>query len=98
MQLNFEINLSKKESIKCLEYLLIFPTVFYRGHFILSNTSCFVGQEVKNLHAVQETRVQHPSREDPLVKGMNGYPLQYSCLGNPMDRGAWWVIVHGAAK
>jgi len=28
----------------------------------------------------------------------NGNPLQYSCLGNPMDRGAWWVTVHGVAK
>ena len=28
----------------------------------------------------------------------NGYPLQYSCLENPMDRGAWWAIVHGATK
>ena len=28
----------------------------------------------------------------------NGNPLQYSCLENPMDRGAWWAIVHGAAK
>ena len=27
-----------------------------------------------------------------------GYPFQYSCLGNPMDRGAWWAIVHGVAK
>ena len=25
-------------------------------------------------------------------------PLQYSCLGNPMDRGAWWAAVHGIAK
>ena len=30
--------------------------------------------------------------------GGNGYPLQYSCLGNPMDRGAWWVTVYGVAK
>ena len=28
----------------------------------------------------------------------NGHPLQYSCLENPMDRGAWWAAVHGAAK
>ena len=28
----------------------------------------------------------------------NGNPLQYSCLGNPMDRGAWWVAVHGVTK
>ena len=25
-------------------------------------------------------------------------PLQYSCLKNPMDRGAWWATVHGFAK
>ena len=28
----------------------------------------------------------------------NGNPLQYSCQGNPMDRGAWWAVVHGVAK
>ena len=30
--------------------------------------------------------------------GGNGYPLQYSCLGNPMVRGAWWATVHRPAK
>ena len=28
----------------------------------------------------------------------NGNPFQYSCLGNPMDRGAWWATVHGVAN
>ena len=28
----------------------------------------------------------------------NGTPLQYSCLANPMDRGAWWAAVHGVAR
>ena len=28
----------------------------------------------------------------------NGYPIQFSCLKNPMDRGTWWHIVHGIAK
>ena len=28
----------------------------------------------------------------------NDNPLQYSCLGNPMDRGAWWATVHGVTK
>ena len=28
----------------------------------------------------------------------DGTPLQYSCLENPMDRGAWWAAVHGVAK
>ena len=31
-------------------------------------------------------------------EGGNGNPVQYSCLGNPMDRGAWWTTVHGEAK
>ena len=30
--------------------------------------------------------------------GGTGKPLQYSCLGNPMNRGAWWAIVHGVTK
>ena len=28
----------------------------------------------------------------------NGKPLQYSCLGNPMDREAWWATAHGVAE
>ena len=28
----------------------------------------------------------------------NGNPIQYSCLGNSMDRGAWWATVHGGHK
>ena len=28
----------------------------------------------------------------------NGNPLQYSCLENPTDRGAWWATVHGVEK
>ena len=28
----------------------------------------------------------------------NGNPLQYSCPGNPMDRGVWWATVHRVAK
>ena len=31
-------------------------------------------------------------------EGGHGNPLQYSCLGNPMDRGAWWTTVHGVTK
>ena len=28
----------------------------------------------------------------------NGNPLQYSCLENPMDQGAWWATIHGVAE
>ena len=52
---------------------------------------------VKNLPAVQETQVLSLGQEDS-PGGGNGNPLQYSCLGNPMDRGAWRVSVHRVAK
>ena len=34
---------------------------------------------------------------DFLIGEGNGTPLQYSCLENPMDEGAWWAAVHGVA-
>ena len=34
----------------------------------------------------------------PMIGERNGYPLQYCCLGNPMDRGAWKATVHGIAE
>ena len=61
----------------------------------------FPGDSVeKNSPAVQEsqeTQVRSLSWEDPLEEGM-ATPLHYSCLENPMDRGAWWATVHGVAK
>ena len=56
-----------------------------------------VAQRVKRLPAVQETWVQSLGREDPLEKDMAA-PLQYSCLENPMDRGAWWTTVHRVSQ
>ena len=38
-----------------------------------------------------------PGLERSLEVG-NGNPLQYSCLKNPMDRGAWWAIIHGIQR
>ena len=51
----------------------------------------------KELPAVQEMWVQSLGQEDPPGKG-NGNPLQYSSLGNPADRRAWWATVPGATK
>ena len=56
-----------------------------------------VAQRIKHLPAMQETRVRSLGWEDPLGEG-NGNLLQYSCLENPMDRGAWWATVHGVTK
>ena len=57
----------------------------------------FVAQMVKNLPAMQETWVQSLGGGDPLEKG-TGYPLQYSDLDNPMDRGALRGTVYGVTK
>ena len=52
---------------------------------------------VKNLCAIRVTWVETLDREDPLEKLMSIHSL-YSCLENPMDRGAWQATVHGVAK
>ena len=52
---------------------------------------------VKNLSAMQETQVQ-PLGQEKSPGEKNGNPLQYSCLGNPRDRGAWWATVYEVAK
>ena len=54
-----------------------------------------MAQIVKNLPAMQKTHVQSLSWEDPLEKEM---AIQYSCLENSMDRGAWYATVHGVSK
>ena len=46
---------------------------------------------------MRETQVQSICWEDSPGE-VNGYPLQYSCLETPMDRGAWQVIVHRVAQ
>ena len=54
---------------------------------------------VKRLPAMPETQVRSLGWEDPLEKDM-ATPIQYSCLENPMDGGAWWAIyiVHGVIE
>ena len=71
-----------------------------------SDLAAAVVQKVKNLPAIQETQVQsRRPRCNPGDPGSipwsgrspeegNGNPLQYSCLENSMDRGAWWATIH----
>ena len=63
---------------------------------VFGNWESLVAQTVKNLPAMQETWVQSLGQESP-GKG-HGNPLQYSCLENPMDRGARRATVHGVVK
>ena len=46
----------------------------------------------------QETKVQSLGQEDPLEKEKAINLLQYSCLENSMNKGAWWAAVHGASE
>ena len=55
------------------------------------------GSAVKNPPAMQETQIQSLGRDDSPGEG-HGNPLQYSCLENPMDRGAWQATIHGVTK
>ena len=52
---------------------------------------------VKNLTANAEDTSLIAGFGRSLGEG-NGNPLQYSCLGNPMDRRTWWLTVHRVAK
>ena len=54
-----------------------------------------IAQSVKNLSTMQETQVRLLDWEDPLE---DGNLLQYSCLENLMDRGAWQARVHRVSK
>ena len=55
------------------------------------------GSTVKNQPVMQKIQVWSLGWEDPLEKEVY-FPLQYSCLGNSMDRGAWWVTVRGSQR
>ena len=64
----------------------------------LSPASVFLGSSVvKNLSANVGDVSLIPGLERSPGEG-NGEPFQYSCLGKAMDRGAWWITVHGVTK
>ena len=68
---------------------ILYPTYIYIYIYLVTQT-------VKNLPAMQETGLTPGLGRSP-GEG-NGYLFQYSCLENPMNRGAWWVTVHGVAN
>ena len=65
--------------------------------YLFTYKQSLIAQSVKILPAMQEIWVQFLGWEESPGEG-NGNPLQYSCLENPMDRGAWQITVHGVAK
>ena len=75
------------------------------GHDWLTklNLTELMALSIKNLPAIQETMCS--AHDLGSIPGLgrspgeaNGNPLQSSCLENPMDRGAWWAMVHRVAR
>ena len=56
-----------------------------------------MAQMVNNPPTMQETQIWSLGQEDSPGEG-NGYPLQYSCLENSMDREAWQYTAHGVSR
>ena len=76
-------------------------SVYEWVHLCVCSWASQVVLEVKNpstnIGDARDTGSISGSGRSP-VGGMDGNTLQYSCLENPTDRGAWWATVHGAAK
>ena len=69
----------------------------YMCVYVYNHTQGFSGGSLGKEPVCQRRRhVQSVSGRSP--GGGHGYPLQHSCLENPMDRGAWWAAVHGVAE
>ena len=78
----------------------------------IQSYSAYFDEEPSGLHdRLNDSMVAQLVKNSPAIGDMdsvpglgrspgegNGNPLHYSCLGNPMDRGAWWATVHGVAR
>ena len=81
---------------ECHVYLKKFTSVSWLLIPVLYGWTSLVAQTLKYLPAMQKLGLIPGSGRSP-GEG-NGYLLQYSCLENSIDRGAWWATVHGVAK
>ena len=81
-----------------------FPTAAVTNYHKLGSFKGFAGERasvVKKKKKKSACQTGDPGSIPGLGKSPgegNGNPLQYSCLENSMDRGAWWATVHGVAK
>ena len=71
--------------------------VKFEWSFERETSGCSIGEALVWLRG-QGQGAMFLNRPKALDGEGNGTPLQYSCLENPMDEGAWWAAVHGVAK
>ena len=72
--------------LKNFEILVVFCFGVFLGHSFSKESACNTGG-----HGLIPGSRRSPG-------GGNGYPLQYFCLGNPMNRGTWWAMVYGVQE
>ena len=98
IMMNFRnITLSERRRMQ-KHTLLYYPTYIIAS--LMTQRASLLAERVKNLPAMQETHerlLRYLGQEDSPGEG-NGNPLQYSCLENPTDRGAWQAPVQRVAK
>ena len=70
---------------------------FVLGYHIISTTTDHSPRDGKESACNAEDPGSIPGSGRSPGEG-SGKPLQHSCLGNPMDRGAWWATVYGVAR
>ena len=66
--------------------------------FTLTNTSGLPWYLINKESSWQYRRGRFSPWLGKILGEGNGNPVQFSCLGNPMDRGSWWATVHEVAK
>ena len=100
-----------KGKIQCciLAFLNLSPNVRKLYHVLLLKNQGLVSILIKMFKGLPSGSAvkSSPAKagDTGLIPGLGRYPreeninpLQYSCLGNPMDREAWWATVHGVTK
>ena len=75
---------------KSLPFFACTPTKVGLSQWLSGKESACDAEDTGDLDSIPGSRRSH--REG------NGYPLQYSCLGNPMDREAWWATILGSQR
>ena len=80
-----------------LGWLLVFPPKRLQNKAIPS-LSKTIKMILVSISPSNVTKGWNFIKAESLIGEGNGNPLQHSCLGNPMDRGAWWITAHRVTK